>query len=396
MRRRVLRGLPVLVGSALLLALAPRWAAEQELPLLAGAPVHGRDVYMQKGCISCHSLRGAGANVGPDLAAALVGKGVVGIAAAMLNHYPKMSATMQHLSIAVPHLDPGEMDDLLAYLLFVNFAREPGSPEKGQELFIDKGCIKCHGKRPDGTSLGPPLGRGSLADSPIRIAQKMWNHGTQMNATMQQLHILRPAFERHQMADVLAFLSSAAEPVSNDMLLPGAPVLGRELFRSKGCARCHLKDKTGQSVGPDLANGRWYMTATAIAGEMWNHGPAMWSLMEDLEVTPVRFEDDELADVIAFLYLLRSAGGTENPGHGREVYRAKHCMQCHERGGPGPDLGTIAQLDTPIHFAAEMWNHAARMQAFVNDAGIAWPSFETDDVNDLVAYVRQRRAGAMN
>lgn len=397
MRQRTLRGLPVLLGLVLLrLNAAPCWGEENALPLLLGDPARGRDVYMQKGCISCHALRGSGGKVGPDLTAALVGKGVIGIAAAMLNHYPKMSAAMQHLAVTVPHLHPGETDDLLAYLLFVNFAREPGAPDKGRALFNEKGCIKCHGTRPDGTSLGPPLGRASLNASPIAIAQKMWNHGTQMNATMQQLAIERPAFEGHQMADVLAFLSSGTELLPGDMLLPGAPVLGRELFRSKGCARCHLKDRAGQTIGPDLSKGQWYMTATAIAGEMWNHGPAMWSLMENLGITPVQFEGDELADVIAFLYLLRSANGAENPVHGRELFGAKHCDQCHRPAGPGPDLATIPQLDTPIHFAAEMWNHAPRMQAFIDEAGIAWPSFETDDVIDLVAYLRHRRAGAMH
>jgi mono/diheme cytochrome c family protein len=397
-QRRSSRGFrTVLFGLALLhMNVAVCLGAEPELPLLVGEPVRGRDLYMEKGCISCHALRGSGGKVGPDLAAALVGKGIIGIAAAMLDHYPKMNAAMHQKNAALPHLDPGEMDDVVAYLLFINFAREPGSPENGRLLFSQKGCIKCHWTRPDGTSPGPPLGQASLSAPPITIAQEMWNHGTQMNATMQQLQIERPVFEGHQMADVLAFLSGAAEPLVRGTLLPGAPVLGRDLFESKGCARCHVKDKVGQSIGPDLSNGKWYMTATEIAGEMWNHGPAMWSLMRELGITPARFEDDGLADVIAYLYLVRSAKGSENAARGRELFSSKHCAQCHERGGPGPDLATVPQLDSPIHFATEMWNHAPRMQAFVSHAGIDWPRFEADDVSDLVSYVHQRRAGAMN
>jgi mono/diheme cytochrome c family protein len=382
----------VLFGVALLhMNVAVGWGAEQDMPPLLGEPVRGRDVFMQKGCISCHALRGSGGKVGPDLAAALVGKGVIGIAAAMLNHYPKMSAATHQKSAALPHLDPGEMDDVVAYLLFINFAREPGSPRNGRLLFSQKGCIKCHWAGPDGKSPGPPLGQASLSASPITVAQQMWNHGTQMNATMQQLQIERPTFEGHQMADVLAFLSGAAQPLERGTLVPGNPVLGRELFKSKGCARCHVKDEAGESIGPDLFNGKWYMTATEIAGEMWNHGPAMWSLMQKLGITPDRFEDDELADVIAYLYLVRSAKGSENAARGRELFSSKHCAQCHEPGGPGPDLATVPQLDSPIHFAAEMWNHAPRMQAFVSHAGIDWPTFEADDVSDLVSYLHQRR-----
>jgi mono/diheme cytochrome c family protein len=361
--------------------------AAQELPPLLGEPAHGRDLFMEKGCISCHALRGSGGKVGPDLAVALVGKGITGIAAAMLNHYPKMSAAIHQKDAALPRLDPGEMDDVIAYLLFINFACEPGSPENGRLLFSEKGCIKCHATRVDGKSPGPPLGSASLSAPPITIAQDMWNHGMQMNATMQQLQIERPVFKGQQMADVLAFLSGAAQPLVRGTLLPGTPVLGRDLFKSKGCARCHVKDETGKSIGPDLSNGEWYMTATEIAGEMWNHGPAMWSLMQKLGITPARFEDDELADVIGYLYFVRSTKGSENAAHGREVFNSKHCARCHERGGPGPDLATIPQLDSPIHFAAEMWNHAPRMQAFVSQAGIDWPRFEADDVSDLVSYL---------
>jgi mono/diheme cytochrome c family protein len=396
-RRSSRRLRTVLVGLALLhVNVAVGLGAAQELPPLLGEPAHGRDLFMEKGCVSCHALRGAGGKVGPDLAAALVGKGIIGIAAAMLNHYPKMSAAMHQKDAAVPHLDPGEMDDVVAYLLFIDFAREPGSPSNGRLLFSQKGCIKCHATRADGKSPGPPLGSASLSAPPITIAQNMWNHGTQMNATMQQLQIERPTFKGHQMADVLAFLSGAAQPLARGALLPGTPVLGRDLFKSKGCARCHVKDETGKIIGPDLSNGEWYMTATEIAGEMWNHGPAMWSLMQKLGITPSRFDDDELADVIAYLYLLRSARGSENAAHGRELFSSKHCAQCHERGGPGPDLATVPQLDSPIHFAAEMWNHAPRMQAFVSRAGIDWPRFEANDVSDLVSYLHQRRTGTVN
>ena len=49
-------------------------------------------------------------------------------------------------------------------------------------------------------------------------------------------------------------------------------------------------------------------------------------------------------------------------------------------------------LDTPIHFATGMWNHAPSMQAFVTDAGLPWPVFVESEVQDLVSYLRERRA----
>jgi mono/diheme cytochrome c family protein len=366
-----------------------------DIPLVFGNPARGRDAFVEKGCISCHAVRGSGGKRGPDLAAALVGKGVDGIAAAMISHYPKMNAAMQKRKIQLPLLSAADLDDVVAYLVFINFAREPGSVDKGRVLFHQKGCTRCHRFAPGGISAAPPLGRAALAASPIVIAQQMWNHGAVMSATMEQLQVPRSTFEGSQMADVLAFLSAAGEPLpGSGVPLPGDPTVGRGLFQSKGCVRCHIKGDTEESVGPDLSAGGWYETATEIAGEMWNHGPAMWARMRELGITPSRFEDNEMADVLAYLYLLRSASEPGNSKRGREVFTVKHCEECHKAGGAAPDLATVGDLDTPIHLAAAMWNHAPGMQAFVIDARIPWPTFDATDVRDLVAFLGQGREKA--
>ena len=372
---------------------APGSDTAQEIPRLSGNPARGRDVYVEKGCISCHAVRDPGGSVGPDLAAALVGKGIVGIAAAMLNHYPKMSAALRERNQALPPISAAEMDDLVAYLLFINFLHEPGSVDKGRTLFSQKGCSQCHELFPGGSSTGPPLGRAMLAAPPIQVAQAMWNHGTQMTAKMRERQVPWSTFEGQEMADLLAFLGGTVEPLpGRGSHMPGDPVAGRDLFQSKGCARCHVKGDNGETIGPDLVTGPWYKTATAIAGAMWNHAPAMWTQMKGIGVTPPRFEDDEMGNVIAYLYLLRSANRPSTPERGPALWSEKHCAQCHEAGGPGLDLATVEQLDSPMHFAAEMWNHAPSMQAFVTDARLPWPVFVESDVQDLVSYLRERRA----
>jgi cytochrome c2 len=381
----------LLVWTILSLDCAPCPGAELQRLSVTGNPAHGRDLFIQKGCLSCHSVRGSGSKLGPDLAAALVGKGIVGIAAAMLSHYPGMRAAMQEKQGVVPHLSAAELDDMVRFLVFINFAREPGSAENGEALFSQKGCIGCHGRGGNGASIGPPLGRGSLSAPPIMVAQEMWNHSTQMNARMRETHVQRSTFQGREMVDLLAFLTGPPEPLpGRGTPLPGDPVVGRDLFRSKGCARCHLRRETGKNIGPDLSTTGWYRTATEIAGAMWNHEPAMWARRVELGSAPPRFENDEMADVIAYLYLLRNATRSGNPAQGQEVFDKGQCAQCHKRGGTGPDLAAIDHLDTPIHLAAAMWNHGPRMEAFLTKARLPWPTFDASDITSLVAFLHRQ------
>ena len=107
----------ILTASLALSLGVPAFGTGQEIPSVTGSPTRGRDVFVEKGCLSCHAVRGAGGKIGPDLAAALVGKGIVGIAAAMLNHYPRMSEALRKKKANLPSISPTEMDDLVAYLL---------------------------------------------------------------------------------------------------------------------------------------------------------------------------------------------------------------------------------------------------------------------------------------
>ena len=374
-------------AALVLLICNPVFGAEQHLPPVSGNPVHGRDVFVGKRCIRCHSIRGSGGKIGPDLAAALVGKGTAGIAAAMVSHYPKMHVAMHENKVPRPILSFAEMDDLVAYLFFINFTEEPGNVENGERLFTQKGCVNCHAAVLGSHSPAPPIGRFSLSMSPASIAQEMWNHVAQGAATKRGA----PAkLARGEMADLLAYIGSAhvSLPKSSVNLLPGDAAAGRALFQTKGCTECHLKHDGGTCVGPDLSTAAWYEDATEFAGEMWNHASALRKCKADLSTVP-RFTDGEMADLIAYLYLLRSAGGRGNPSSGAEVFSAKHCAQCHKPGGHGPDLRTVPGLNTPTHFAAAMWDHAQRMHTFVAAAGLPWPNFDASDIVNLLAFLNQ-------
>jgi mono/diheme cytochrome c family protein len=362
-------------------------------PVLSGNPARGRDLFVQKGCLGCHAVRGVGGKVGPDLSLALVGKGLVEVAAAMLSHYPKMSAAMRQRHVIPPSLTGQELDDVVAYLYFINFYPEPGDASFGEYLFYQKKCAGCHVAPPGGKSVGPALGRFSVAAPPATIAQQMWNHGVGMTQAMRRLRVTPPQFEGHEMADLLAFLSNSQSEGSEWRAFVGDPATGQVLFHSRGCARCHLSNGSGKRVGPDLSTqGTWYMTATQIAGEMWNHGPAMWERMQGLGIPAPRLEDNEMADLIAYLYLLRTAAVAGDGRRGEMVFTQKHCADCHRPGGRGPDLSQVAPSDTCVHFAAAMWDHAPKMRSFVAKAGLSWPTLNARDIEDLVAFLSLRRS----
>lgn len=57
----------------------------------------------------------------------------------------------------------------------------PGSAQRGERLFGDKGCITCHAIDGVGGNLAPDLGRRpSRTYSPNLLASAMWNHGPAM------------------------------------------------------------------------------------------------------------------------------------------------------------------------------------------------------------------------
>lgn len=165
------------------------------------------------------------------------------------------------------------------------------------------------------------------------------------------------------------------------------------VFETKGCAHCHMSHEARPDVEADLATGGWYQAPSEIAAAMWSHGPAMWARMEKQGIPAAELVGDDMADVISFLYVLRSAGGPGDPERGALVFQRKHCVRCHGAGGTAPPLVGRTDLETPIHFAAVMWNHAPRMHEALSKDGLEWPMFSEADVRDVVAYVHRPEPG---
>lgn len=175
--------------------------------------------------------------------------------------------------------------------------------------------------------------------------------------------------------------------------IPGDPKTGMRIFVSKGCVRCHSVLGEGGHTAPDLA---WapagHLSATELVAAMWNHAPSMWQKMRFERVAPPKFSDDEMTDLFAFLYSVRSLDEPGDSERGRRLLSEKKCLDCHAVSGQGgrlgPNLTNWTSYRNAVSWIQAMWNHGSSMQRLMAERGMSWPEFAGTDMVDLIAYTR--------
>lgn len=266
-------------------------------------PTVGRLLFSQKSCIRCHAIAGEGGTLGPDLRALRPVDTPIFWAQAMWNHAPAMETHMRQMKIAWPHFDNNEMSDLLAYVREERagprkeFELLPADPARGWALFQKKNCIACHAIGGEGGTTAPDLGSGRpLPPTLTQVAGRMWNHSPEMWAAMKAKGIERPTFEGQEMADLIAFLYSVRY-----FELAGSPLVGKELFSQRKCARCHGDDARGGEIGPALRGQRKFLTQVTLAKALWSHGPRMYKRSQELGLGWPTLQETDLGHLLAFL-----------------------------------------------------------------------------------------------
>lgn len=81
-----------------------------------GDPVRGERLFGDRQCSSCHSIRGKGGEVGPDLSESAALASSVTILRSMFNHAAKMSETVLSEGKTWPLLTGSDMRDIFSYL----------------------------------------------------------------------------------------------------------------------------------------------------------------------------------------------------------------------------------------------------------------------------------------
>lgn len=385
------------VGVVLLVSLltAPGWA-EQRLPQPFApdwAMFAGGKVFAEKRCGGCHALRGFGGGVGPDLGRIETGKSFFELGAAMWNHLPRMGARMREVGVERPTLTPIELSNLIAFLFTIQYYDELGDPKVGEKLYAAKGCVQCHEVGGKGGRVGPGLDFLKRANSPVLVAAAMWNHGPEMAEAMKAGGIARPTFQGRELADLIAYVVAVAKDGGGEtaQVIPGTPERGRKLFGEKRCIVCHSVGGEGGKVGPELGRPGHHVSLTQFAALMWNHGPTMWARIKERGIQVPRLTGQDMADILAHLYVSHYFDRGASAGRGRQLVQSKGCLTCHSVRGKGgkisADFATSQVVGSSTALVAGMWNHSRYMEAEAQRREMAWPILTGQELADIARYL---------
>ncbi len=360
---------------------------------MSGDPVRGGSLFGGLGCNACHSLFGIGPTIGPDLAKTPASSwSPVRAVAEMWSHGPEMWEKMKDAQLGFPRISEQNMIDLLAYLYLIRYVDEPGNPERGKTLFASKHCAGCHSLSGTAKGEGPDLSRLN-EDTPIMWAQRMWNHGQGMEALIEKKKIAWPVFQDNEMIDLLAYLQVSTSGKRHEAtLFPADPVRGKTLFRERGCESCHGINGVGGKTGPDLgANHKNAPSITQFAGLMWNHSPQMLAKMEKQAIARPQFAGREMADLIAYLYVIRYMEPAGEAETGKSVFEHKHCADCHGTNGHGgkggPNLARHPEGYHAPQMAYTVWTHGPQMYRKMQEKNIPWPTLSEQELMDLMSFL---------
>lgn len=106
----------------------------------------------------------------------------------------------------------------------------------------------------------------------------------------------------------------------------------------------------------------------------------------------------EMASLLTFLYYLGSLDPPGNADAGERLFRQKGCRTCHSLGGKGgrvgPVLDAYSRYASPLYLTASLWNRGPAMAEEMQRRRIERPTFEGNDIPDLLAYIRSAGGSA--
>ena len=126
-----------------------------------------------------------------------------------------------------------------------------------------------------------------------------------------------------------------------------------------------------------------------ICGVIWNHSFAMQSTMAVRGTAFPRLENNELADILAYVYFLHFSRDEGDARRGERLFVSKGCITCHGPNKPGPDLQQGTERFEMLRLATSMWNHAPIMYQSMESEVMKWIYLDPNNMQDLSKFLRR-------
>ena len=247
---------------------------------------------------------------------------------------------------------------------------------RGEQVFVDMGCIQCHELDGRGGHVGPNLLRVlDRAFTPAELAATMWNHapgmwtkGAERNVTVGRLTV-------NNAADLLAMLYA-----SRFFERAGDAARGKELFTEKRCVQCHGITQPVNPKAKPLALWQGLADPVALVSANWNHSSDMWDEISRKKFRWPSLTAQEMTDLLVYIRTRSAAARAEKPlfhivasADGAALFASKGCAACHDVNRLPVRTLTLTAI------AASMWNHAT----FLHNQP---PRFEGDEMRAVLGY----------
>ena len=115
----------------------------------------------------------------------------------------------------------------------------------------------------------------------------------------------------------------------------------------------------------------------------------MWARMKERGIQVPTLKGQEMADIVAYLYVSHYFDQEVSPARGQQVLQDKGCLGCHVARGRGArtagDLATYRAARSGSALIAALWNHPRYLQKEQRE--VPWPLLTGQELADMAAYL---------
>ena len=270
----------------------------------------------------------------------------------------------------------------------------PEDPSRGKQLFVSKGCVKCHDVDRQGGKISSDFMMKDMGHTPLDLAVKLLNHPPSMVLGMEDTRMTKPALTGQEFNDLSVYLYFLRFSDG-----PGNSVRGRFVFDEKGCSLCHPFAGKGKQDQIGFNEFPRNISPIFLSKGIWNHSLDMIARMAQIGMKWPKFRETEMIDLLA--YIKANARGADDPAffkpgspkEGKRLFNTKGCDQCHsirgEGGVGGVDLGKEAQAfrTSFTEIASSMWNKGPAILAKMAQGQPGIPKLTSKETVDLFAFL---------